>query len=150
MTLDGFIRLEGTGRIHVKVAVLGEEGTLEAGNILLLRQNIKRSCRNEPQNLLCRFPLIGRISRWPQSCKISTSILSWPFSFLFFFIYYWLHRGLFCCVRAFSRCGQQWLLCCGAGALERRLSKGGTRAQLLQVHVGSSRDQGWDLCPRHW
>ena len=124
--------LEGTGRIHVKVAVLGEEGTLGGRKIFYFSgQNIKRSCRNEPQNLLCRFPLIeGYPDEFTKLQNLNFHTSADLSLFLFFFIYYWLHRVFFAVWGLSLDAASSGFSCCGAGALERRLSSCGTRAQL--------------------
>ena len=137
--------LEGTGRIPVKVAVLGEEGTLGGRKIFYFSgQKIQRSGRNEPQKLLCRFPLIeGHPDEFRKAAKSQLPYFSWPFP-LFYFSLLLVTLGLCCCVRAFSRRGRRWLfhVARGSGVAAHGLSCSAARGILP--------GRGWALWPRHW
>ena len=124
--------LEGTGRMHVKAAVLGEEGTLGGRKIFYFSgQKIKRSWRNEPQKLLCRFPLIEGYPDEFRKLQILNFHTSADLSlFLFLFIYCWLHWVFVAMWGLSLDTASSGFSCFGSGALERRLSSSSTRTQL--------------------
>ena len=96
-------------------------------------------------------------------CYFEDSFLN-LFIYFYYYYYYLAALGLCCCARAFSSCGEWWLLfhcgaraslcsgfsCCRAQALGTRASVVVTHGLNCSVACGIFPDQGSNPCPLYW
>ena len=130
--------------IHLQFKMFSTNPQIRMPLLITLKPHLRLNVN--PEHVLAQLPFFFSLF-----CPITTastflpqrsySLLSLFFNFILFYLFIFGALGLGCCTRAFSSCGEWWLLLlqsmgsrhagfssCGSRALERRLSSCGAGA----------------------